>query len=337
MKKTIVLAGLSCLPIALGQAAAAEISGFRWGATIEVGVDSVVRADDAAAELTDTYLSADAAFELDLSDRVMLFGALTVESVTDASETRNFEDMGAYVSEFGLRFDLGRDAFMSVGKISPVYGVAWDAAPGFYGTSLAEDYELSEMVGATVDAPLAGGTLSAAVFYADDTFLSDSIGDRRGRNSAAAGGVGNTGKVNNAAIQWQKEYGNTVTWIGARHLKAGAGDLSDENGIVAGASHDFGGGIDGLFEVAHFNGAGGANTDATYATLGGSYATGPWTVSATYTGVDQEAGTYDNMIALGADYAFANDMELNLGVAQFDVGGEDSTALGIALIIPFGG
>ncbi len=223
-----------------------------------------------------------------------------------------------------------------MGKISPVFAVAWDAAPGFYGTALAEDYELSEMIGVTVDTPLGGtgGTLSFAAFYADDTALSNSIGTKRGRNSVAAGGVGNTGKLNNVAIQYTQEFGETTAWIGARHLSAGVGDVSDETGIVAGATHDFGNGFDMIGEVAHFDGAAGTNSNATYATLGGAYALEDWTFSATATVVDTDNFT-DSMIALGIDRAVTQNVEVNFGVARFDVGGEKSTAVGLAAVVSF--
>ena len=175
--------------------------------------------------------------------------------------------------------------------------MAWDEAPGFYGTSLAEDYELSEQIGVTVDTPLgaAGGVLSFAVFYADDTALSNSIGNKRGRNSTAAGGVGNTGELNNVALQYAQEFGDTTAWVGARYLSAGEGDTADETGIVAGASHNFGDGYSMIGELAHFN----------------------------------------NMLALGVDRALSESLEINFGVARFDVGGEKSTAVGLAAVVSF--
>jgi hypothetical protein len=335
MKKTILTAGLCSLTMAGGSAAFAQEAGFTWEGSLEIGVDSTVDADDPATELTDTYLTLEAAFEAALTNRVSAFGALTLESVTDPIDDRTFDDLGLYVNELGLRFAFG-ETMVSAGKISPVFALAWDAAPGFYGTSLVEDYELSEMIGVSVDTPLgnAGGTLSFAAFYADDTFLSDSIGTKRGRNSVANGGVGNTGKLNNVAIQYTQEFGTTTAWIGARHLSEGTGDTSDETGIVAGASHDFGNGFDMIAEVAHFNGAGGIDENATYATLGGAYGMDDWTFSATATVIDTENGT-DSMIALGVDRALTETVEVNFGLAHFDVGGEKSTSLGLAAVISF--
>ncbi|MEH6739669.1 MAG: hypothetical protein V7695_14110 [Sulfitobacter sp.] len=335
MKKTTLTLGLCSLWLAGGTAAFAQEARFTWEGSLEIGVDSTVDADDSSAELSDTYLTLEAAFEAALTDRISVFGELTLESVTDAEDDRAFEDLGLYLNELGLRFAFG-ETFVSVGKISPVFAVAWDAAPGFFGTTLAEDYELSEMIGVSVDTPVSasGGTLSFAAFYADDTALSDSIGHKRGQNSADDGGVGNTGELNNFSIQYTQAFGDTEAWIGARHLSAGTGDVSDETGIVAGLTHDFGNGFDMIGEVAHFNGAGGADADATYVTFGGAYGVEDWTFSAVATVIDTDEDT-DSMLTLGVDRAINEQLEVNFGVARFDVGGEKSTAVGLSAVLSF--
>lgn len=335
MKKTILATGLLGLALAGGTSLAAQDAAFTWVGSVEIGVDSTLRADDPSAKVTDTYISVEAAFEAALTDRITAFGGLTLESVTDADDDRAFEDMGLYVSELGLRFAFG-ETLVSAGKISPVFARAWDEAPGFYGTALAEDYELSEMIGVGVDTPFggAGGVLSFAVFYADDTALSNSIGNKRGRNGAAASGVGNTGKLDNIALQYTQSFGETAAWIGARHLSAGMGDTADETGIVVGASHDFGNGFNMIGELAHFDNAGGTDGNATYTTLGGAYALDDWTFSATATLLDTTTDT-GSMITLGVDRAVTENVALNFGVARFDVEGEKSTAVGLAAVVSF--
>ena len=319
-------------------AASAQESGFTWGGYVEIGVDSNVDSDDPTAELTNTYIEAEAAFEAAITDRITLFGGLTLESVTDPIASRQFDDVGLYISELGLRFDLS-PATLSVGKISPTFAFAWDEAPGFYGTSLAEDYELSEVIGALLDYPIGatGGTLSFALFYADDTGLSASFFTERGRNRTTAGGAGNTGKLNNVSLQWTQEMDQTTYWVGARHLSAGTGDLSDETGAVAGVKHDFSNGFDIIAEFAYFDGFGGSGGDATYATFGGGYSMGNWSYSASLTGIYNSAASSDGMVSLGVDYAFANGIEVGSGIGFFDVGDVKSQAIGASVVIPFGG
>ena len=65
-----------------------------------------------------------------------------------------------------------------------------------------------------------------------------------------------------------------------------------------------------------------------------SYALEDWTFSATATVVDTDNFT-DSMIALGIDRAVTQNVEVNFGVARFDVGGEKSTAVGLAAVVSF--
>lgn len=334
MNKKLIVAGASAVWLAAGQGASAQDAGFVWEGEVEIGIDSTIDADDPAAELTDTYVSAEVAFEAAITDRLSAFGGLTLESVLDPTGDRAFEDLGLYVGELGLRYAFG-ETTVSAGKISPVFAIAWDEAPGFYGTSLAEDYELSEMIGVSVDTALGNGTLSAAVFYVDDTGLSNSIGTKRGRTTVADGGAANTGKLNNIALQYSQEFGETTAWIGARHLSAGQGDASDETGLVAGFSHSFANGIDVIGEVAHFNGFGGSTSDATYLTAGAAYEWDAWTFSAAATLVDHSNADSDSMISFGVDRAISDNVDLTFGIARFDVGGEKSTAVGLAAVIAF--
>lgn len=339
MNRLSAIGALGGLMLTSGQAALAQEEGpFTWEGSIEIGVDSVVDSTDSQAEVTDLYLEGELAFEAALGANVAFFGGLTMESMTGPVDDRAFEDIGIYVSELGLRFSFA-DTSVSAGKISPVFAHAWDAAPGFYGTTLAEDYELAEMVGVSVETPLGsgGGTLSFAGFYLDNTFLSDSIIEERGQNSTSLGGAGNTGELDNFAIQWDQEFGGTDVWVGARFLSRGMGDISDETGVVAGLNHDFDNGIGMLGEVAYFDGFAGTGADATYVTLGGTYEVGEWTFSASGTAIENSATGRDHMFTLGADRVLVKDIELSLGLARFDVAGENATAAGAAIVIPLGG
>ncbi|KIN61227.1 hypothetical protein Z945_2217 [Sulfitobacter noctilucae] len=332
MKKTILLA--TVWSVASAYAVQAQDAGFTYEGEVEIGVDSTISADDPAAEITDGFVSAELSFEATITQNLTFFGGLVLESVLDAEDDRAFDDLGLYFSELGLRYSLGKTA-VSFGKISPVFAKAWDEAPGFYGSALAEDYELSEMIGASVETPVGPGTLSIAAFYVDDTALSDSIGTKRGRVSVAGGGAGNTGKLNNVALQYDQAFGDTTAWVGARFLSAGQGDPSDETGIVLGAAHDFGGGMAMIGEVAHFDGAGGTDEDATYLTLGGSYVIDAWTFSATGTVIDNDAAATDSLVSLGIDRNISENLDMSFGVARFDVGGEKSTAVGLSGIYAF--
>ncbi|WP_322865080.1 hypothetical protein U5922_002040 [Aquicoccus sp. G2-2] len=339
MKKLHVIAGgISCACIlASGSAAwAEEDERASYEIELEIGVDSVVKSDVAANELTNVYGTAEVTLSYALTDRVSAFGGLMLENVTGITGNRAFEDMGLYVAELGLSFDLGK-AEVSIGKIHPAFGYVWDAAPGFYGTSYAEDYELAEMLGAMVAFELGQGTLTAAAFYADNTALSESLGTNRGRNSTAAGGAGNTGKLNNIALQYDAEFGATTFHAGARYLTAGIGDAKDETGFSLGISQAINDNVELVAEVAHFTGWGGSTDDASYGTLGLSYNQGPITYSATVQHREITSTGTDNLFTLGLDYEFANGNTLTAGYGFAKEGGVASQMLGVAMVIPIGG
>src|SRR3546814_21075551 len=74
--------------------------------------------------------------------------------------------------------------------------MAWDVAPGIWGTDLAEDYELAEQIGVAGDLRFGGEgvgkhALTLGTFFADTTFLSRSAFTDRGRTRLSDGGAGN--------------------------------------------------------------------------------------------------------------------------------------------------
>lgn len=238
---------------------------FTWEGEIEIGVESVISSDVAANEVDDPFLTTEIPGQAALSDTVSLFAGLTLEEMTGPSN--GIKDLGLYLHEIGLTFGTPVGD-VSVGKFGPAFGAAWDETAGYFGGTLAEDYELTEMIGVGLETELNGaGTLSLAVFFADDTALSESAFFNRGRNTTTAGGAGNTGKLDNIALQWAHEVGDTRFLLGARRLSAGAGDVKDETGFVGAVGHSFANGLDLYAEVAGFDGFGGTADDASYATL----------------------------------------------------------------------
>ena len=327
--------------MALGLVAApalAEDARFSWEGELELGVEATIDSDDPTAEIRDTYGSVEISGSARIGDGVSVFATFVGESVTDATQDRSFDDLGLYISELGVSIEIGR-ATLAVGKITPTFGRAWDEGAGFFGSGLSEDYELTEMLGGTLEIPLGGdaGTLTVAAFFADDTALSRSAGFDRGRNTTAAGGAGNTGKLDNVAVTWTKEFGDNSMQLGARHLSAGTGDVGDETGFVASLGHDFGNGFTLFGEAAAFDRFGGGADDATYLTLNAAYEVGAWTFSGTLSQLDADTAGKVKMAAIGADYTFANDITVGAGLAMVDEAGVDNTVFGVNVVIPFGG
>ncbi|MBM1311359.1 hypothetical protein JQT66_14030 [Sulfitobacter mediterraneus] len=310
-----------------------------WEGEIEVGVESVLSSDAPGNELSDAFLNVEISGSYAFSDRVFVFGTLAAESVLDPTEDRAFEDIGIYVKELGLSFALTESASIALGKITPTFGRTWDDSAGYFGSSLAEDYELTEQVGIVADVEVApGGTLSFGVFYADDTSLSRSIGTDRGRNTIAVGGAGNTGKLNNGTLSWTQEFGeSTSIQIAARHLSAGVGDVADETGLTASVAQKFNDSFSMFAEFARFNNFGGGAEDATYATLNGAYYTGQWVFSGTVARGDLNAGGTTDLVSVSAEYEFNNGFVAGAGLALVDDNGTSDTTLGVNFVIPLGG
>lgn len=336
MTKTLATALAFSAPFAM--AATVAQAEFNWEGEIEIGNEQIVSSDDPANEIRDTHAIITATGTYTFGNGVELFSTLTAESLTDATADRTFDDMGVYIEELGVSFGIGNATTVSIGKLHPVFGTAWDDTAGFFGGTLAEDYELIEQIGVLADVELNGaGTLSFGLFYADDTGLSRSIGFDRGRNRDTDGGAGNTGRLDNFAVQWSHEIDGTRFHIGARHLSAGAGDVDDEQGFVAGIGHSFAGGFDAFAEVASFSNFGGSADDATYVTLNGAYAIGALTLSGTFAQADLDSQGTTDLVSLAAEYEFNNGFTLGGAVAQTDTDGLEDTVIGVNLIIPLGG
>ncbi|MEP2714980.1 porin [Pseudophaeobacter sp.] len=325
-------------PVLLCANAALAEQGFTWEGEIEIGNEQVISSDVAANEIRNTYAIITATGTYSFGNNMAIFSTLTAESLTDPTADRTFDDMGLYVEELGFSFGLGQSTNVAIGKLHPVFGSAWDDTAGFFGGTLSEDYELLEQVGILADVELNGaGTLSFGIFFADDTGLSRSWGHDRGRNRSNTGGAGNTGKLDNLAIQWNHEVDNTRFHIGARHLSASQGDVDDEQGFVAGLGHSFDGGLDVFAEVAAFDNFGGTADDATFVTLNAAYGIGSWTLSGTLSQRDLDTSGKTDLHSIAVEYEFQNGMALGGALAFHDDSGVKDTILGANLIIPLGG
>ncbi|KAB7615196.1 porin [Amylibacter sp. SFDW26] len=324
--------------ISVGQLAQAEgSSGFTIDLEIETNAVSTFSADDPTAEFTDVNAEVTLVAEVELGGGFSIFSEVLLETVVDPTDDVFFDNHGLFVSEIGLAY--ANDNFsVAAGKISPAFGLAWDAAPGFFGADVAEDYELGDSIGAAVEVPfnLAGGehSISAAVFYLDTTLLSRSIITKRGRTTTADGGAGNTEKLDNFALQFAGAFGDTEYNLSFRQLSAGEGDVDDDRGASFGLQHSFGN-FTALGEVARFENFNGTADDVTYGTLGGSYTMNKWTFSGSYTARDGVADASDYLASVGVDYDFGNDLVASFGLSQFEEADQKSNSVALSLYKAF--
>lgn len=343
---SVALLALSCAPIGVAAAQDFYVPPYTIDLSLEVGADSIFKADDPDAELTDVFGSAELAVRLEPTEALAVNFGATLESVLDPEKDRAFEDIGLYVDTLNLEAAVG-PVTVTAGKFAPSFGAAFDAAPGIWGGDLAGDYELTEQLGVGVSgdvyAPVVGDvTLSANLFAADTTFLSDSAFTRRGRLRRADGGAGNTGTpesfsltASGAAVEALPGF----SWnLGYRRLKAGEGDYGSEQGFVAGAGQEFALSDDTTLtafgEIARFTNAGGSEDRATYATLGLGAVHGPWhaeLAAATVRGKGPGGDWDDDLFQVSGGYVFENGVDLSLGYARASAGDFDANVLGLRL------
>jgi hypothetical protein len=320
---------------------------------IEIQDDYVADSDDSDAELNDLYTTTEPYFSFKATRQLSLEAGFVLEPVQDPDpgDDRVFEDHGLYAEE--LYVNYAGDGFdVYAGKFNPSFGTAWDIAPGIYGSDLAEDYEITERIGAGGalvfgEGGLGGegfGThrLAANTFFADTTFLSESAITDRGELDEADGGVSNTEDFSSFSVTLDGEGFSAAPigyHLGVQHQEAGVGDSDHQTGFVAGLNGSFALGedtaVEPLIEVAAFDGFDGGDEDRTYLTAGATVLHGPWNTAVSYTGRFTDAGggndTDDGQIQFSAGYAFANGLTADIGYKYVEEGEVDSHVIGVLL------
>ncbi len=321
--------------------------------TFELSDDLVFSSTDPANELNDFYLNGELAMMVALTSYFSINAGLTFEPVKNPrpSTDRFFGDQGLYVEVLNAQVDIG-NASIVAGKFGPGFGTAWDNTPGVYGVDFAEDYELAEMIGfggSYAFQNMYAGTIvvGANIFFADTTFLSDSLFTRRGPTRRSDGGAANTERFDNFSVSVD---GSEIpglqgfSWhLAYRHLSPGIGNVRAENGYVAGLARemDLGNGVTlGLTgEVAYLANAGASADDSLYLTSGMSLGHGPWhaELAGTLRRMDMSAGgaVNDYLVQASGGYEFDNGIDLSLGYAHTSEGGARGHKIGFRLTKSF--
>lgn len=321
-------------------AAALEYGSLIAEVTVEIENDPIFKSTDPANEISDTYATIEAAITLAIGASSSLNASLVFEPITDAADDRFFEDHGLYAEELFFNHDFGAGELI-LGKFNPAFGVAWDEAPGIFGADFADDYQLTEQLGGAVLIPFAIGAseniLSVALFNADRTILSDSLGRVRGQNSIAAGGVGNTNGPESIVIAMNGALGDTAYNIGVQRLARGAGDTHDQTGAVLGVAHTYDPGIPVslLAEAAYYNDFGGMGASELYSTVGVAAPIGPVTVSGTYSARDVSGARTDHLATVSGEMELAPGLFGSLGYRWDREGADKNQTIGTLISYEF--
>ena len=318
--------------------------------SIELESDHTFSSTDPSAEVSDTYATINAEADFNLSDVVSAHADLVLEPVLDPGpfEDRFFRDHGGYLETLHLIVKLG-NARLVAGKFNPGFGTAWEETPGIYGTEFAEDYQLTEKIGAQLQYQADAGklgmlTFGAALYFADTSALSDSIITSRGQLTLADGGAGNTERLESVSVFAQGEelpkLPGLTYHLAVRHQEAGLGDAGDETGLAFGLIHEWGNEDDLQIrlnaEVAAFEHFQGGVHDALFVTGGVEVSSDGWLGQASFTARTLSGGpagtNYDDrLFQFSVGRELTDDLTLSAGYKFTDVENTGSHTVGVLL------
>jgi hypothetical protein len=318
---------------------------------VEIQNDWTYRSDDTDTELNSLSTKTEPVLEAHILPGLSVLAHAVIETVADPAprDDRFFEDQGLFLEDLFIRYDNGL-FFVQGGKFTPNFGLAWDAAPGIYGTDFAEaGYEFAERIGLGAGIKLAHeelGThgLSASTFFVDTSALAGSAFTSRPRPRLGDGGVGNTGDLASFAIALDGGEAAIAPGL-AYHLAfirqaSGAGDASDETGFAAALSYSFPIGeieLQPFVEHVRFVDADGVvGQDRHFLTASLQATWGDWNLAVSRTGRVTEppgaADIDDELIQVSAGYDIGFGFTLDVGWAHTEEGGVDTAILGALLV-----
>ncbi len=313
----------------------------------EVQNDWATHSGDAEARRNDLFANIEAAIKARLTPALSAKSELIFTPVTDPEpgKDRTFGDQGVFVEKLYLEYT--REAFaLRAGKFGQKFGIAWDAAPGIWGTDFAEGYELAEQIGVAVDATLDAGTagrhtMTLGTFFADTTVLSESLVTNRHRTRKANGGAGNTEDFSSFSVAVEGGDIKATPGLGY-HLAyvtrgSDAAGESNEHGYAAALSYKRNIGaieIAPLIEyVRQNNQAGVTGTDVRFLTTALALTRGKWNLALSHTARRTEAtgaaDVDDRIMQASVGYSFDNGIGINAGYRQSRESGTNTDIIGI--------
>jgi len=312
---------------------------------IEIQNDWTYRSDDRSNHNNDLFAKIEPEITVHLSPHWSIFAHAVLEPVTAAEkfENRVFEDHGLFAEDLALQFDNGTYG-VRAGKLNVGFGIAWDKAPGVYGSDFAEaGYETSERIGiigsfATKSASLGMHKLSAGSFFQDTTTFSQSTFRGRGDTRKRDGGVSNTESFESFIVALD---GGDIAGLGKlgyhaayMHQAKGAGDVENEDSFAVAlfTTMDLGQGIafSPLLEYVHQENAGGASDERDFLTLAGKADWNGFNLAIAWTGRDNNNTTGDDdfQAQLSAGYAFEIGLSVDIGWKVAEEAGIKTSTLG---------
>ncbi|MDQ7020197.1 MAG: hypothetical protein Q9M33_13675 [Robiginitomaculum sp.] len=309
---------------------------------------------------TDTLSNtSELALGLRLGNGFSLESTLVYEPVRGTADSQYLAAQGLYAETLMVQY-TSENFTLFAGKIDPVFGLAWDLAPGLYGTEFAEEYQLTERVGFGADVNLGGvlganhygeHILSASLYRSDTSFLSDSLFTRRGHVHHDDGGAANTQGLSSFTIALDgmdmPGLPGFAYHLAIRSQGADVGNSRREKGVVGGITydHELADGYEMAFiaEASHiWHADGKLHHEVTISTLGASLSKNDWSVSADYsartvnTRATLPSSPDSHQIQFSIGHTLAHNLACEAGWKRTSQSGINTNTFGLLLSFTFG-
>ena len=189
---------------------------FYGHAEVILHLDSITDAKDSDGEINETYMHSHFDFGFHLGRGFSINSTLKLDGHPHANghghehggehadDDRFFDDHPLFIEQLTLNYDSDNYAAY-IGKFNPNVTFDYHSFPGIYGYQIAEEYAIRERIGIGGAIKHNAGDygnhrLDVSTFFADTTFLSDSVLRDRGHTSKEDGGIANTEDFSSLAV-----------------------------------------------------------------------------------------------------------------------------------------
>lgn len=345
-------------------------AGLSGSAAVRLHINEIDDADDDRYEVTETFVRSGIGLTYSFGNGFSIETAVSLEGnpiagdecsdpheLADLCGSENYDaDHAIAMDDLIVHFEHGPAHFYA-GKFTAAVGQDPGDFPGIFTYLTIEEYEIADRLGLglayTMESEHAGShEVNLSAFFADTTFLADTLITSEGHNSRDDGGLGNTESLDSYALALSgggfPSLEGLSYQIAYAYQAEGSADKRDpENPRSTNESryylslvyeHEFhedwsGKLIAEYVDIDDFDGT--DNYDREYTTLGLGLDYRAWNFSAVLTDVDNSDDLEDvddsDVFQASAAYSFSNGMSVGAGWQRVDLEGEEYDRLGLML------
>ncbi len=258
----------------------------------------------------------------------------------------NFDEMGFLVEELKIEFH-NDDIKIHAGKFDPTFGNAHRKSKrmGVFSAQFAEDYNLREKIGLGATALLENSQIAVNTFFNDNTDLSRSALNDRGRVSRNDKLAGNTSTISSYSVSIEGEdlfdIKNLFYNLGYRSLGVDKSVYSSrETGYVVGAEYLHKIGKESslipyaeIVSMKNLSGIKGRDAQYTTFALIGNYRNWNSSITSQTRNVDKNylnsRHTFDRQLQLSVGYKFTNNVTVDISRADIREDAKKASLVGV--------